>query len=238
MPLNIVLAVFSLSFVLKKWKGKLRFLGFLLIFVYTNGFIGNWVISIWESPRKTYQDLKYYEVGIVLTGITNTYQLPKDRIHFSKGFDRLYHAIELYRLGKIKKILITGGNGSLTDTIRESHSLYKACSLFGIPDSALIIEDSARNTYENAHYSKRILDSLKISTKSLIITSAFHMPRALKCFQKQKVNFDTFPTDYYSRPLTFSLPQLLIPQHASLTLWAILHKEWIGLLSYRLMGYV
>ena len=63
----------------------------------------NWLMYDWEPPPKDFHSLPDYEVGIILTGVTNIDKTPKDRTYFNKGADRVTHAVQLYKMGKIKK---------------------------------------------------------------------------------------------------------------------------------------
>ncbi len=54
--------------------------------------------------------MKPHDLGIVLTGATIPNRLPNDRIYFARGADRVTHTVQLYKLGLLKKILISGGN--------------------------------------------------------------------------------------------------------------------------------
>src|SRR6185436_19436748 len=98
---------------------------------------------------------------------------------------RLFQALELYHRGRLKKIMFSGGSGSIRyPNHKEGLYVKKYLQTIHIPDSALIIESESKNTLENARFSKKILDSLKLNGSILLVTSAFHMPRALACFKK------------------------------------------------------
>ncbi|MFZ8477648.1 YdcF family protein, partial [Staphylococcus aureus] len=85
----------------------------------------------------------------------------------------------LYHEGKIEKILVTGGNGNLfLNEPDESSFLEKEFIRNGVKKEDIILEKKSRNTYENAIFSKKILDSLKLKPPYILITSASHMPRS------------------------------------------------------------
>jgi uncharacterized SAM-binding protein YcdF (DUF218 family) len=102
----------------------------------------------------------------------------------------------LYKLGKIKKILISGGSGSLLyPDESESEDLYDFCMIAGVRKKDILLENQSRNTHENAIYSLKIIEEENIEGKVLLITSAFHMRRSIGCFKKEKIQFDSFSTD-------------------------------------------
>jgi hypothetical protein len=64
------------------------------------------------------------------------------------------------------------------------------------------------------------------------------MPRSKKCFDKVGLKTITFPVDYYSHDLKYDLPSLIYPKAEALSDWQILFKEFLGLLMYRVVGYI
>jgi hypothetical protein len=74
--------------------------------------------------------------------------------------------------------------------------------------------------------------------KHLLITSAFHMYRSKGCFDKANLNTDTFPVDYYGHESKYDLPSLLYPDPNSIFIWQKLFKEWIGIVMYKMTGYL
>lgn len=198
--------------------------------------IAKWAMNQWEPKAKSYEEItEVYDCAIVLAGITDPNRPPYDRIHFNKGADRVVHAVDLYKQGKVKKILISGGSGVLTfEGNKESHALADFVRMCGVDSTDVLIEDQSRNTHENALYSLSLLRG----GNYLLFTSAFHMCRAESCFAALGADVDTFPTDYYGGPIRWNLEDLLVPQAHSLQLWSILLKEWVGILAYSFAGYL
>lgn len=238
-PLHWILALLLAGIILrqKKYSFKLLLSALLLTIVLTNPLIVDSACNLWEYDRVTYKELGHYDVGIVLGGFTRTTAKPNDRVHFQKGVDRILHAIELYKMGKIDKILISGGTSRIIgEKKKEAENLLPFLIQLGIPKSDIVIEKESRNTHENALFSKEILKDYP--GKYLLITSAFHMKRAKACFDKVKVSTDAFPTDYYGQEFNWSPNNIIVPRATSFTYWSILIKEWIGIVSYKIAGYV
>jgi uncharacterized SAM-binding protein YcdF (DUF218 family) len=109
----------------------------------------------------------------------------------------------------------------------------------GVPEEDILLETEARNTYENALLAGEIIRKKFPQAPVLLITSAFHMRRASACFKKQGLLFDTFPGDYYSRGRRkYGLTDFLLPQQEALLLWSKLFKEWMGMVAYKMAGYI
>jgi uncharacterized SAM-binding protein YcdF (DUF218 family) len=213
-------------------------LAFSLLYFFSNDFIANEVMYAWETPPTPYEEINTtYNLGIVLTGVTLTDKEPADRVYFHHGADRVVHAVQLYKLGIIKKILISGGTGRLlTEGRREADDVYKAMVLMGVPSTDLIVENESRNTYESALNIKALLNGNV--EKSLLITSAFHMRRSNACFKKAQLPVDLFSTDFYTHPRQFTPETLIIPQIDSIQVWQKLFKEWVGMVAYKMAGYI
>lgn len=210
----------------------------MLIF-FSNSFISGVAFRAWEGEPIPLESLSVYQTGIVLTGVAMTKKNAPDRVFFAKGADRVMHTVELYKAGKIKNILISGGSGAiLSKEIPEAQKLKSAFLYSGVPDSVIFLEDRSRNTVESARYSKRICDSLQRGSKYLLITSAFHMPRSMGCFRKAGINTEPYSVDYYTGDLDFTPGEMLIPSEYALYRWGVLIHELAGYVIYKLMGYI
>jgi uncharacterized SAM-binding protein YcdF (DUF218 family) len=243
MPLTIILILLISGVWLrkKKYGKKLMGSGIILLLLFSNQFLANVAMKAWEPDFKAFDNLTEYEVGIVLTGVTNLNKTAYDRVFFSRGADRATHAVQLYKLGKIKKILITGGQGlDPSNSNTEAELLKDFMMMAGVPREDVLVENKAKNTRENAAFSKDVLsqNGFNLDQRFLLITSAFHMPRSKGCFDKVGLQTDTFPVDYYSQDIRFSIPVLLQPDPYSIFMWHKLFKEWIGITVYWVVGYI
>jgi uncharacterized SAM-binding protein YcdF (DUF218 family) len=106
-----------------------------------------------------------------------------------------------------------------------------------IPAKDIITEKKSRNTHENAYYTAKLLQNYKY-TKPLLITSAIHIKRAEACFKKTGLNCDTFPVDYYSGDMQYNLFDFFIPSVQALFYWNLYIHEIIGIISYKISGYI
>jgi uncharacterized SAM-binding protein YcdF (DUF218 family) len=242
MPLTLVLLLLVIAaiFTPKSRGRKILGTGILLLLFFSNPFLSNLALLAWEPPYKSFEEIPNREIGIVLTGVTNLNKTTTDRTFFGKGADRITQALQLYRMGKIKKILITGGQGlNPTNPYSEAELLKRFLVMTGMPETDILIEEKSVNTRENALFTKEFLEKNGIATDQefVLITSAFHMPRSKKCFDKVGLNTLPFPVDYYSHDIKYDLPELLYPRPEALVNWQLLVRDWIGLIVYRLVGY-
>ncbi len=181
-----------------------------------------------------------YDIAIVLGGFSSSNAYPRDRIHFQKGADRLTNALELYFQGKVKKIMLSGSSSNIIgERVSESERVKTTLKKLGFPMENLITEERSRNTRENAEFSKKTIEDLfEADPKVLLVTSSFHMPRALGCFKKEGLEVTPFATDLYSFDFSWSPNSWLIPNSGALVKWNILLKEWMGIFAYKIAGYI
>lgn len=242
LPFTVICLLFIFSVFLKnpKWKKRLFWIAFSFLIFFSNDFIANEVMHAWEIEAKPFNTLRKFKLGIVLTGSTIPYLTPDDRVYFHRGADRVVHTVQLYKLGLIEKILISGGSGRLTgDDEPEANKFKKVMLLMGVPSDAISIENETRNTAESAQEVKKILMAMNYKAEDcLLITSAFHMRRSLGSYQKAGLNLESFSTDFYAHPRVFYIDVLIIPQMDAMIKWHKLTKEWIGIIAYKIVGYI
>ena len=237
-PLTWVVLSLVLSIFVKRRRKTLLWLGVGLLLWFSNPFISNVVMRAWEVAPVPIQTLPILEVGIVLGGIT-TDKEPRDRVHVSSSSDRILHAVQLYREGKIRKILVSGGSGKLIkDQVPEAVLLKQLLLQCDIPLRNIIVEPESRNTHENAVNCAKILSEQYPNKEYLLITSAYHMRRAEASFIKAGLMVNTYATDLRSDENQYTPDQLLLPNVGAMANWEIVVREWVGMVAYAVAGYI
>ena len=235
-PLVLVFVLLLIALFTKKKKLWLS-ISIILLYLFANPYLVTNVAQLWEMPTTTIVD-STYEIAIVLGGgmVTSTQD---SNIIFKYNPDRIMKALKLYNEGKVKKILISSGSGSMIHRdILEAELLKTALVQVGYPDSIFIVEAKSNNTYENAVYTKKFLDSLKIPyNKTILITSSLHMKRAYKCFEKQGMDCLPYPVAPVNSYQAVSPSFYFLPDASALELTNNLLHEIFGLLAYKIMGY-
>lgn len=209
-----------------------------LILFFSNSFIFDECIRKLELPATKFENLKTYDYGIVLGGMSvNDEDL--NRVQFYRGVDRLIQTIDLYKRGIIKKIIFTGGSGRILHPEMKEAALVKPYILkMGVAEQDLLIENESNNTRENALFTKKMIEENKLQGNYLLITSAFHMRRSLACFKKVGIIAEPYCTDRYAGPRKFEFDHLFIPNVSIINDWNTFLKESVGLITYKIMGYI
>jgi uncharacterized SAM-binding protein YcdF (DUF218 family) len=149
--------------------------------------------------------------------------------------ERLVVVPELLRRYPNARILFSGGSGALIDDA-DAEASFAAGLLesFGIARDRIILEDRSRNTVENAVFSKAIIQP-KPGERWLLVTSAYHMPRAIGVFRKAGFPVEPYPVDWRTRRAEDGLrPFATIVDGLRQTDTAV--HEWVGLAIYWLTG--
>lgn len=239
-PIIWIFTLLLLAIFIKKPNAKKRILWATAIVFYllSNSFLVDEAMRWWEvSPVKTEQLNAPYDYIVVLGGMMSYYDTQTKQIGVNTSIDRLLQGLKLYKKGYARKMLISGGDGSLLKSIgKEADYIKEYLNDIGLDSDSIIVESQSQNTYENAKYSVQILrnDSAK---KILLVTSAFHMRRALACFKKQGIEADYYPAERYSGKRKYTFDHLLIPDLQAIEKWDRLVHEWVGYFMYKVMGY-
>lgn len=225
----------------EKWRKKTLIVSLSAGLFFSNHFIFNQFVKLWEVDTITTSDIKEpYDIGILLGGYSNFFVKPDaDRHNFNERGTRFFQAYELYMKGKFKKFLLTGGSGLMFETEKSEAILTRELLLrLGVPDVDIIVEPASRNTFENALFTQEILEEKYSKANLLLITSAWHMRRSIGCFDRVDLKYTPFSVDFAGEENRFVPSSLLIPNSETIWRWEILMKEMIGYMAYRARGYI
>jgi len=232
-PLHWILIFVIASFLLRKTQLRkaCRIIALFIFLIFSSPILLNWYTKKWQGPRGVINPAKVYSCGIVLGGFASVDA--DDNAYFNGSADRFIQALKLYKVGEIQHILISGGNGKKdSKNFGEAAWVKNELITMGVPDSAILIEDRSSNTLENALNSKKILDAKHLNPPYLLITSAYHIPRATLLYNKAGVITEPFACNYAAGNRGFSF-SLLLPQLGVLGSWESYLKETAGYLWYK-----
>ncbi len=243
-PLTWMLVLLTLALWAKgpRWRRGSLIALMVVFLVFTNRWLSNTMVGWWEAETFTARELaEPYDIGILLGGYTTRRVEPSDdRQNFTERANRFLNALELYKKGKFNVLLLSGGSGAIfpDSSLTEAYVMEGYLQALGLPDSTLLLEGASRNTYENALFSKKLIEEQAPGARCLLLTSAWHMPRALGCFRKVGLPVTPYSVDHLYESPGPGLDWYLLPQSKSLYIWDLLIKEWVGYMAYRLNGYL
>ncbi len=131
--------------------------------------------------------------------------------------------------------LVFSGGGLRAGSASEAGIVARFADTLALPRDRLILEERSRNTHENATFTAALVKPNQ-HQRWLLVTSAWHMPRAVGCFRKAGFSVVAYPVDYRTAG---PADAIRLNTFASDGLFAfdLGAKEWIGLVVYRLAGY-
>ena len=222
-------------------------LALAVLLLFSNRWVARGLARSLEWQYLPGADLPKTEVIVLLGGGTRSAQYPRPIVELNEAGDRMLYAAWLYRQSKAPHILVSGGSidwlGSQTP---EAENMRDVLEIMGVPHGAIWLESTSRNTYENAVNVKAILAPKEIK-RILLVTSAMHMPRSVAIFRHQGFEVIPAPVDYQvtqgdgpgATPARLGAQLLyLLPSSEYLDLSTRAIKEYIGLVVYRLRGWL
>jgi uncharacterized SAM-binding protein YcdF (DUF218 family) len=199
----------------------------LLFYLSANPFSGNRLIHTLEQryqpPASVQGDVVVMLGGGAILDSPNLHC----RGHVSgAAANRLLTCIQLYR--QLQLPVIVSGGQVYKNTGREAEIARQILNDAGIVHDKIIVENRSLNTSENAAYTKLILERHHFR-RSILVTSAFHMPRAVKQFQKAGIEVIPYPTDFRTNARYRFILDDLIPSADAFNNFSLALKEYIGL---------
>ncbi len=210
-----------------------------LFLVSANPMVANGLMATLEKQHQVDpRTIAPADVAIVLGGAVHSPAPPRQDPELGEAVDRVWYAARLYRTGHVKRIIVVGGNLPWWPGGEpEAAVIEKLLVELGVPAASIQTGGTSRNTFENALEAKALMQKQSFAT-GLLVTSAWHMPRALAIFKKAGVPVTPAPCDYrsgdeHSRTLLDWIPNA---QAFSMTSSAL--REWMGYYVYRWRGWL
>lgn len=250
-PLGLSCLLLLLAFVLLWRRPRLAAipigLALVLLLVSSSAWVSNWLVRSLEYQHLPQANIPKADAIVVLGGATHPATPPRPWVEVTEEGDRILYAAKLFREGKAPRIILSGGriDWEGKNNTPEAADMAELIKTMGVPETAIIQEPTSRNTRENAVNSKKIMDAQGIRT-ILLVTSALHMPRSLRIFQKLGIDAIPASTDFLSSdreiqelhntPQGITLNSLPDAERLRNTTRAL--KEYIGIGIYWLRGWL
>jgi len=252
-PVGLVCILLVTVLLSKRWPrwqqiGVLLALAVLLIG--GNHWVANGLTRSLEWQYLPMDEIPQAEVIVVLGGGTQPMIEPRPLVEVNGAGDRIIYATWLYKQGAAEHLLVSGGripwlSAGVDKQQTPAQEMAFLLELFGVPRDAIWLEETSRNTYENALYSRQLLQEMDIK-RIILVTSAMHMPRSVKLFEAQGFEVIPAPVDYrvtqadwgsFGKVGIIEHLQRLLPNVDNLSLTTSFMKEYIGILFYSIRGW-
>jgi uncharacterized SAM-binding protein YcdF (DUF218 family) len=199
--------------------------------------LGFWLATPLEDRFPPPKPMPTSIAGLIILGgglrIHDTAQ--SDALSINDAGDRLIALADLARRYPAAKIVISGGSGDLFgESDAEADLIRRHAETLGIDPARILAEDRSRTTYENAIYTRDLVQPAD-GEKWLLVTSAWHMPRAIGAFRQAGFPVIAYPVDFRSTGPHYAW-RAFTEVARGLRVSDLMMKEWVGLVAYRLTG--
>ena len=231
-PLSIVLIIILIGTFFK--SKKISLLGLLILIFFSLPIISNKLIFYLEkdySP-KNLSTLNEANAIVVLSGMVKTIKT-KNGFHYEFGgaVDRILAGIELFKNNKAPLLILTRGKVPWQIGLPEGEYLKNFSIKHGVPQENILLTENVQNTDQEAKSLRKILKSN--NTEVILVTSAFHMPRAQKVFEAANMKVIPYAVDFKRSTNKITLMDF-IPRSESLDNTSMFVREMIGRIYYNL----
>jgi len=227
-----------ISIIKKKQKFVKLAIYFLLIF--SNGFFSSSLWIILEQPWKRLEPYSMdFADGIVVLSSGRKSPPGKTQIIEWRDPDRFFAGLELFKAKKANKLIFTGGIIPYEPKLPPEGDIYiKEAVSLGVPKQNLFTTDSVLNTFQEAKEIKNLLNREINSNGNniILVTSAYHMKRAKKVFEREGINVQPYPVDFKTTDkynLLLKNPLKWVPSAESFSESSSAIREIIGRIIYR-----
>ena len=175
--------------------------------------------------------------GIIVLGgaIDSEASAARNSVELDASAERILTMLRLARRYPQARIVFSGGSGNLfLGSVSEAPIAAKLLDEFGVGRDRIVLEEASRTTAENATRLRTML-APKPGERWLLVTSAFHMPRAIGAFRKAGFDVEAYPVDWRTRGwVDARVPFDRLSSGLARTDVAL--HEWGGLVIYWLTG--
>lgn len=228
-PFTWILAILLYAILCKnvRRKQKLLITCIALLYIFGNTlliklFARMWDVDTFPPTSKTYSSV------ILLGGFASEGENGKGL--FNQSADRFIQATKLLTNHNASHLLFTGGNAEINPgKFREGYFARNELKEMHFADSTILIESQARNTIENALFSKKLLSQANLKPPYLLVTSAFHMRRSLLIFKKAGIDVVSYPSDFQMKEKVKWSD--LLPNADAFSVWSKYIKEIVGYIA-------
>lgn len=201
-PLGMALCLAAVALLLG-WRRHLRaamglgLMAFVWLWAWSMPVLSHWLAGTVENqyPQVPITATPAAPALVLLGGSVYPPSGQNPEVDLNSAADRVWHAARLFHAGKAPLLLLSGGSDPKHQAFSEARAMAIFLTDLGVPAQAMLLEESSRNTRQNAAFSAALLKARGID-RVLLVTSALHMPRAMALFRAQGLQVIPAPTDF------------------------------------------
>lgn len=225
----------------RRLKGVVLGLAHVQLLMFSTPWVADSLLGGLESEALRMQQARSLQapvdaIVILGGGLDTAYAGVRDLPDLQEAADRVWVGANLYKQGVAARVLVSGGGFSQDRQVElEAIGMSRFLQDLGVPSQAILKEMKSRTTLENAWQTRQVLEALgpsagKAPLRVALVTSAFHMPRALPLFEQAGLTVYPVRADIRvtpeHRPVWRRLPGPEALAHSTIAI-----KEYLGRLQ-------
>ncbi len=235
-PIFLLIILLAICIFLKKRGFSLLLL--IVFYMVSTPIVSDYVFRKTEhhAVKKRVESIQSADAVVVLSGMLTNIQAEGSSADEWSDPDRFFDGIKLYQANKAPILIFTKGQLPWSQSqLSEGDILKSFATQLGVPESKILLTDIVKNTREEAQEVKKLLSTKNPDRKSqiILVTSAFHMPRAKLLFEKEGIEVTAYPVDFKVSTDVMTVMDFL-PSAGALYLVDIAVREWLGLMYYKI----
>tara|TARA_B100001113_G_C20985682_1_gene568137 strand:+ start:152 stop:889 length:738 start_codon:yes stop_codon:yes gene_type:complete len=228
-PLGLIIFLLIVGILKKKILSVLMALTLLIVF--SLPIVSTYLIKLLEQDYKPIapRDIPVADTVVVLSGMLRAIEGNDGfKYEFTDSVDRIIAGMQILNLNKAKKIILTQGKLPWSVGISEGKHLADFIQSQGIEIDKIRLTQIVQNTHDEAI---AVSNMLPKNSEIILVTSAFHMPRAKKVFQNQSLNVIPYAVDFRQSAKKMDVLDFL-PRAKAFNESSLFFKELIGRAYY------
>ena len=221
-------------------RGLLALAGtWILMLLLSMPIVSQFLLRTLETPYPPVKTLPNDVDGIVVLGggLLAPDEYRPEPLPTQSSYNRCRQAARLYKQWPVP-VIVCGGATEKEDTPTSEAEVMAATLIqLGVKSSDVILESSSQNTQQNAAAARKVIGKMKLE-KVALVTGARHMRRAVACFRKQEIEVIATPSSGHSGQLLGEFDESFVPKCESMLKTSAVVKEWVGLVYYRMRGWI
>ena len=229
MPIMIVILLIVIG--LYKKRNSFIYLAIALLYTLSTPIFSNAFFKLVEGEQhqKSIVSIEQADAIVVLSGMLSLHEINGEEYIEWGDPDRFFAGIALMKAGKATNLIFTGAKIGWAESSRtEGAALADYAADYGIPYDHIFVSPLVANTADEAVAVKK----MALGNKIILVTSAFHMPRAQMLFENEGLEVVPYPVDFKSLTTDSVTFMDYLPNGQSLAKTEMGMRELIGRLFY------
>ncbi len=217
--------------------------GFVALLVFSLPITAHFLMRGLEGRYEPRREYGPASAVVLLGGFTRGKISPRLYVETNMSAERAFGAMRVWRQGWAPKMVLTGGvvgvPTGVKGEISEAAGMFELLNEhFGVDSADVIFESMAQSTRDNAVYTREALTEAGFGLDIILVTSAYHIPRAVAVFEKAGFTVTPAPSGYFSDKVFNGKQLRWLPDPTALFESSVALREYLGMAVYKAAGWI